>query len=104
MSDCDVDAKPAGAKQAASTHAETNLISRGTFRLGSNRPCREGPPADYVTLSGLCIDCTTVTNRQFVYQRNGLGEVRRGSSEDTISARRRHMLKTGSLMFTLKMF
>nr|WP_262300287.1 formylglycine-generating enzyme family protein [Microvirga sp. HBU67692] len=83
-------------------HADMIWVAGGTFRMGSDRHYPEEAPVHRVTVDGLWMDRTPVTNRQFREFVRATGHVtmaeRKPDPKDYPGALP-HMLKAGSLVF-----
>jgi sulfatase modifying factor 1 len=94
--------RPADIRQPAAD-PQMLWIPGGTFRKGSDRHYPEEAPVHRVTVDGLWIDRTPVTNRQFREFVRATGHVtfaeRRPDPKDYPGATP-HMLYAGSLVFT----
>jgi formylglycine-generating enzyme len=94
--------RPADIRQPAAD-PQMLWIPGGTFRMGSDRHYPEEAPVHRVTVDGLWIDRTPVTNRQFRDFVRATGHVtfaeRRPDPKDYPGAAP-HMLYAGSLVFT----
>jgi formylglycine-generating enzyme len=79
------------------------LVPGGTFRMGSDRHYPEEAPAHTVTVDGFWIDCTPVTNREFLRFVNATGYVtlaeQKPDPKDYPGALPR-MIRAASLVFT----
>jgi formylglycine-generating enzyme len=79
-------------------------IPGGTFRMGSDRHCREEAPVHRVTVDGFFIDRAPVTNRQFKEFVRATGHVTVAEiapDPKDYPGSLPHLIYTGSLVFQM---